>query len=80
MTPQCCPSVLSLHAEDERHLDELPDVACLYQCGGEALGSKMTREAPHLAVTVAPASATGELVGLAGALTINMVDRKHCYV
>ncbi len=37
----------------------------------------MTRGAPQLSVTVVPDSATGELVGLAGKMAINIVDGKH---
>jgi hypothetical protein len=39
----------------------------------------MTRGAPHLTITVVPDSGTGELVGLAGKMTINIVDGKHFY-
>ncbi|MEK6288363.1 MAG: DUF3224 domain-containing protein [Acidobacteriota bacterium] len=39
----------------------------------------MTRGAPQLSITVVPDSGTGELVGLAGKLTINIVDGKHSY-
>ncbi len=39
----------------------------------------MTRGTPHLSITVAPDSGTGELVGLAGKMTINIVDGKHFY-
>ena len=39
----------------------------------------MTRGAPLLTVTVVPDSGTGELVGLAGKMTINIVDGKHFY-
>ena len=39
----------------------------------------MTRDARHLVVTVATASGTGQLVGLAGSLTINIVEGKHLY-
>ncbi len=39
----------------------------------------MTRGAPQLSVTVVPDSGTGELVGLAGKMTINIVDGKHLY-
>jgi hypothetical protein len=39
----------------------------------------MTRGAPQLTITVVPDSGTGELVGLAGKMTINIVDGKHFY-
>lgn len=39
----------------------------------------MTRGAPHLSVTVVPGSATGELAGLAGSLSIDIRDGKHFY-
>jgi hypothetical protein len=39
----------------------------------------MTRGALQLAITVVPDSGTGELVGLAGKMTINIVDGKHFY-
>jgi hypothetical protein len=39
----------------------------------------MTRGAPQLSVTVVPDSGTGQLVGLAGKMTINIVDGKHSY-
>ena len=39
----------------------------------------MTRGAPQLSVTVVPDSGTGELLGLAGKMTINIVDGKHFY-
>ncbi len=39
----------------------------------------MTRGAPQLAVSVVPDSATGQLVGLAGEMTINVSDGKHSY-
>ena len=39
----------------------------------------MTRGAPQLTVTVVPDSGTGELVGLAGKMTINIADGKHLY-
>jgi hypothetical protein len=39
----------------------------------------MTRGTPQLSVTVVPDSGTGELVGLAGKVTINIVDGKHFY-
>jgi hypothetical protein len=39
----------------------------------------MTRGAPQLVITVVPDSGTGELVGLAGKLVINIADGKHSY-
>jgi hypothetical protein len=39
----------------------------------------MTRGTPQLSVTVVPDSGTGQLVGLAGKMTINIVDGKHSY-
>jgi hypothetical protein len=39
----------------------------------------MTRGAPQLTITVVPDSGTGELAGLAGKMTINIVDGKHLY-
>ncbi len=39
----------------------------------------MTRGTPHLVVTIVPDSGTGELVGLAGTLTIDLVDGQHVY-
>ena len=39
----------------------------------------MTRGAPQLTITVVPDSGTGQLVGLAGKMTINIVDGKHLY-
>ena len=39
----------------------------------------MTRGAPQLVITVVPDSGTGELIGLAGTLEINIVDGKHFY-
>jgi hypothetical protein len=39
----------------------------------------MTRGAPTLAVSVVPDSATGALAGLAGTLTIEIIDGKHLY-
>ena len=40
---------------------------------------KMNRGKPSLLVTVVPDSGTGELGGLTGTLSINIVDRKHYY-
>lgn len=42
-------------------------------------GGVMTRGTPHLVITVVPDSGTGELVGLAGSMMINIVDGKHFY-
>lgn len=39
----------------------------------------MTRGAPFLNIIVVPDSATGELVGLSGQMTINIVDGQHYY-
>ena len=39
----------------------------------------MTRGAGQLTVTVVPDSGTGQLVGLAGTMTIKIVDGKHSY-
>jgi hypothetical protein len=39
----------------------------------------MTRGEPQLSVTVVPDSGTGELVGLAGRMTIKIADGKHYY-
>jgi len=39
----------------------------------------MTRGAPHLTVTVVPDSGTGQLVGLAGKMEIQIADEKHSY-
>jgi hypothetical protein len=39
----------------------------------------MTRGAAQLSVTVVPDSGTGQLAGLAGQMTINIVDGKHFY-
>ena len=39
----------------------------------------MTRGAPHLVITVVPDSATDELVGLSGTMTIQIADGKHSY-
>jgi hypothetical protein len=39
----------------------------------------MTRGAPQLSVSVVPDSGTGELIGLSGKMTINIVDGKHLY-
>jgi hypothetical protein len=39
----------------------------------------MARGVPQLTVTVVPDSATDELAGLAGRMTINIADGKHSY-
>lgn len=39
----------------------------------------MTRGAPHLSVTIVPDSGTGELTGIAGAMTITIAEGKHSY-
>ena len=39
----------------------------------------MTRGALELTITVVPDSGTGQLVGLAGRMTIDIVDKKHFY-
>jgi hypothetical protein len=39
----------------------------------------MTRGAPQLSITVVPDSGTGQLIGLAGKMTINIVEGKHSY-
>jgi len=39
----------------------------------------MTRGAPQQSVTVVPDSGTGQLVGLAGRMAINIADGKHSY-
>jgi hypothetical protein len=39
----------------------------------------MTRGAPQLTITVVPDSGTGELVGLAGKMAIDVVNGKHSY-
>ena len=39
----------------------------------------MTRGTPELSVTVVPDSGTGQLIGLTGKMTINIVDGKHSY-
>jgi Protein of unknown function (DUF3224) len=42
-------------------------------------GGTMTRGVPQLTITVVPDSGTGDLVGLAGKMMINIVDGKHFY-
>lgn len=39
----------------------------------------MTRGVPALSITVVPDSGTGQLVGLAGKMTIDVIDEKHFY-
>jgi len=39
----------------------------------------MTRGAPQLTIAVVPDSGTGELLGLAGQMTITIFDGKHSY-
>jgi hypothetical protein len=39
----------------------------------------MTRDSQQLTITVVPDSGTGQLAGLSGNLTINIVDGKHLY-
>ena len=39
----------------------------------------MTRGTPQLIITVVPDSGTGELAGLSGTMTIDIVDGKHFY-
>ena len=39
----------------------------------------MNRGAPQLSMTVVPDSGTDQLAGLAGTMTINIVDGKHFY-
>jgi hypothetical protein len=39
----------------------------------------MTRGAPQLSITVVPDSGTGQLVGLAGKMSIIIADGKHSY-
>ena len=39
----------------------------------------MTRGAGQLTITVVPDSGTGDLTGLAGAMTIDITDGKHLY-
>jgi hypothetical protein len=41
--------------------------------------STLTRGAPQQSITVVPDSGTGQLVGLAGKMAINIVDGKHSY-
>ena len=39
----------------------------------------LTRGAPQQSITVVPDSGTGQLLGLAGKMTINIADGKHSY-
>lgn len=39
----------------------------------------MTRGAPQLSITVVPDSGTGQLLGLSGRMSIDIVDGKHFY-
>jgi hypothetical protein len=39
----------------------------------------MTRGTPELTITVVPDSGTGQLIGLAGKMSINIVEGKHSY-
>jgi uncharacterized protein DUF3224 len=39
----------------------------------------MSRGAPRLSVTVVPDSGTGELAGISGQMTVEIVDGKHLY-
>jgi len=39
----------------------------------------MTRGVPHLTVTIVPDSGAGQLVGLAGAMVIAIIDGQHTY-
>ena len=39
----------------------------------------MTRGAPQLSITVVPDSGTGQLLGLTGRMSIDIVDGKHFY-
>ena len=39
----------------------------------------MTRGAPGLTITVVPDSGTGELEGIAGTMTIDLVEGQHSY-
>jgi hypothetical protein len=61
----------------------LERVACtLHGRGGTFVlqhSGTMTRGAPTLIVTVVPDSGTGELSGLTGTVTIDIVDGKHLY-
>jgi Protein of unknown function (DUF3224) len=39
----------------------------------------LTRGAPQQSITVVPDSGTGQLAGLAGKMTVNIVEGKHSY-
>ena len=39
----------------------------------------LTRGAPQQSITVVPDSGTGQLAGLAGKMTINIIDGKHSF-
>ena len=39
----------------------------------------MTRGTPQLSISVVPDSGTGQLAGISGTMTINIVDGKHLY-
>lgn len=39
----------------------------------------MTRNAPQLSISIVPDSGTGELTGISGTMTIDMIDGKHHY-
>jgi hypothetical protein len=41
--------------------------------------STLTRGAPQQSITVVPDSGTGQLAGLTGKMTVNIVDGKHSY-
>ena len=49
--------------------------------GGFALqhSGTMSRGVPHLVVTVVPDSGRGQLAGIAGTMTITIIDGKHLY-
>jgi len=51
------------------------------RAGGFALqhSGTMTRGVPQQSVTIVPDSGSGELVGIAGAMTIRIADGKHYY-
>ncbi len=41
--------------------------------------STMARGTPHQRITVVPDSGTGDLMGLSGTMTIDIVDKRHFY-
>jgi hypothetical protein len=41
--------------------------------------SRLSRSAPEQSITVVPDWGTGQLVGLAGKMTITIADEKHSY-